>query len=130
MTELQSGNDKRSVLIVDDEILIRMMVVDALEDAGFRCIEASTAADAMTLIAAQPDIALLISDIGLPGGQDGRSLTREARSLRPGLPIILMTGYSDAAEAGSNFLVVSKPFDVAQLVDTIKAQLADGHHAH
>ena len=110
----------RKVLLVDDEVVVRMVVADALGDAGFTLLEAGTGAEALRLLEETPDIALLLTDIGLPGGMNGRQLARHVRSSRPDLGIIFMTGYDEDAAGGSAELtgieIIAKPFDLDDLV--------------
>jgi DNA-binding response OmpR family regulator len=116
-----------TILVVDDEILIRMMVVDALTDEGFACVEAGSADQALAELERDPGIAMLISDIGLSGKQDGHWLVEQACTARPDLAVMLMSGYSDAAEvAGGATAVLSKPFDAPELIARVHAQLAGG----
>jgi DNA-binding response OmpR family regulator len=113
-----------TILVVDDEVLIRMMVVDELLDQSFTCEEASSAAEALSVLERNPDIGLMITDIGLPGGLDGNELAQRARQLRPGLKIMLMTGYTDAKAPAEGMEVLTKPFDMGDLVRKVDGLLA------
>ena len=122
-------NVKRSasvgtILVVDDEVLIRMMVVDELLDQGFTCEEASSGAEAIGVLERNTDIGLMITDIGLPSGLDGNELARRARALRPNLKIMLMTGYTDAKAPADGMEVLTKPFDMGELVRKVDGLLA------
>jgi CheY-like chemotaxis protein len=99
------------ILIVEDEFLIRMMLCEALGEAGFEVIEAATGDEALRALAAHPQLRLLLTDIQLPGGADGRAVARAAREAAPGLPVIYMTGRPDSllATASPHDAVIAKP---------------------
>lgn len=127
MTDGTPDQAGSTILVVDDEVLIRMMVVDALLDDGFLCEEASSADEALATLERDPRIVMMITDIGLTGSQDGHWLAGQARAARPDLAIMLMSGYSDAgAHSGENFTVLGKPFDMPELLAQVRAHLADG----
>jgi DNA-binding NtrC family response regulator len=116
----------KTILVVDDEVLIRMMVVDALLDDGFLCEEASSADEALAALNRDQQIVMMISDIGLSGQQDGHWLASQARSARPDLAIMLMSGYSDAGAASNNaFPVLAKPFEISELISQVRAHLLE-----
>ena len=101
------------VLLVEDEFLIRMTLVDWLGGQGFDVLEAEDAATALATLDTHPAIAVLLTDVQLPGGTDGRELVRRARLARPDLPVVFMTGRPDALpapEAGAPELVLGKPY--------------------
>jgi len=106
------------VLVVEDEALIRMTTVDMVEQLGFATAEAGDGAEALAVLAADPAIAILLTDLGLPG-MNGRQLVEEALRLRPGLKIIIASGYSTREDEGTGLPKgvqhLSKPFDMAQL---------------
>ena len=113
------GAAKRKILIVEDEALIRMTTVDMVEELGYLCAEAGTAAEALEILRSDPDIGILLTDLGLPG-MNGAQLAAEARKLRSDLTIIVASGYSTesnphekGALEGMEFL--SKPFNLMQL---------------
>ena len=80
------------VLVVEDETLIRMAVSESLRDAGYRVLEAASAEEAMSLLASFNDIAVLFTDIQMPGALNGAALTRIARRHHPGLSVIATSG--------------------------------------
>jgi CheY-like chemotaxis protein len=82
-----------AILVVEDEILVRMFAVDALEDAGFRVLQAGTAADAIQALQGAPDVRAALVDIGLPD-RPGDQLAAEIQALRGDLPIIIASGRS------------------------------------
>jgi PAS domain S-box-containing protein len=104
-----------AVLIVDDEELVRMLLVDALEDLGYSSLEAGDAKGGLKILRSNSRIDLLVTDVGLPGGMSGRQLADAARALRPDLKILFITGYAENAvldhghlESGMQIMI--KPF--------------------
>ena len=112
------------VLVVEDEILIRMLVCDLLEEAGCRCHEAGDAEEALALLDAglcRPDI--LVTDFNLGPGMDGKALAREVLRRLPGLPVAYVTGNPEAFEdhvLGERERLVAKPFASADLIAALR----------
>ncbi len=106
------------VLVVEDVALIRITTVDMVEQLGFTAFEAGDGPEALALLAGDPGIDILLTDLGLPG-MNGRQLVEEALRQRPDLKIIIASGYSTEAEDGealkSKVAYLTKPFDMAQL---------------
>jgi signal transduction histidine kinase/CheY-like chemotaxis protein len=103
------------VLVVEDELDIRMVVVDLLEDLGYVVLEAGDGAAGLTIVNSTAKIDLLVSDVGLPGGMNGRELADAARQRRPGLKVLFITGYSEGFLSGGGLVgegieVMTKPF--------------------
>ena len=116
----------RTVLVVDDEPTVRMLAAEVAEAAGHAVMEASEGASALSILQSDAPVDLLIADIGLPGGMNGRQLVESARALRPGLGVLFITGYAEAAAAGEGLLgpgmsVLTKPFALEQLDQRLKA---------
>jgi CheY-like chemotaxis protein len=115
----------QKILVVDDEPIIRMLVMDALEDARYTGIEASEGASALKILQAEPSVEMLITDVGLPGGLNGRQLADAARVARPGLKVLFITGYAEKSVIGDGNLdpgmqVLAKPFQMETLAKTIR----------
>lgn len=111
----------RQVLLVEDDPLVRMTLVEGLADSGFDVLEAEDAETALRVLAHHPDVALLLTDINLPGA-DGFALARAARVLRPDLPVIYASGRFRQAEPGRalpDAPFLAKPFSVACAAATI-----------
>ena len=104
------------MLIVEDIALIRMTTVDMVEQLGFIVSEAGDGNEAMAALQSDPDIAIMLTDLGLPG-MSGRDLVAKASALRPELKIIIVSGYSSESEGGelARFAHLMKPFDIEQL---------------
>jgi PAS domain S-box-containing protein len=106
---------KTTILVVDDEPLVRMVAVDVLEELGYSVIEADDAPSALKVVASRPDIDLLVTDVGLPNGMNGRQLADAIRTNRPDLPVLFVTGYAENAVLNHGHLdrgmqVLTKPF--------------------
>jgi CheY-like chemotaxis protein len=115
-----------TVLVVDDEPTVRMLVSEVLIDLGYGTIEAKDGVEALEILRSNRRIDLLVTDIGLPGGIDGRQLGAAARQCRPGLRILFITGYPhmlrgvpDSVDEGVQAL--AKPFAVQELAVRISA---------
>jgi PAS domain S-box-containing protein len=111
------------VLVVEDEVLVRLLIVEALDDLGYQALETADSAAALRILQSSQRIDLLVSDIGLPG-LNGRQLADAARVKRPGLKVLFVTGYAENA-AGSSFLepgmeIVTKPFTIDVLAGKIR----------
>jgi PAS domain S-box-containing protein len=109
----------KTVLVVEDEALVRMLIVDVLGDLGYNVIEARDANEAMPALTSKQHIDLLLTDVGLPG-LNGRQLAEVARQHRPDLRVLFLTGYAEHAMQRSDFLgagmeMMTKPFEVEQL---------------
>jgi signal transduction histidine kinase len=123
------GSGDKSVLVIDDEPVIRMLVVDALEEMGFDCAEAGDGPEGLAILERAERIDLLITDVGLPGGLNGRQVADRARELRPDLKVLFITGYAENAalnhgHIGPGTRVLTKPFSVSELTSRIESLLA------
>jgi CheY-like chemotaxis protein len=112
------------VLIVEDEILLRMNAVDMVQDAGYGVIEASTADEAIEILESRDDISVVFTDIQIPGQMDGLKLARAVRGRWPPIKIIATSGRlrlsSDDLPEGGRFL--PKPYTTHQ-VSVLLAEL-------
>ena len=118
-----------TVLIVDDERTVRMLVVEVLADLGYATIEAAESGAALAVLRSPRRIDLLVTDVGLPG-LNGRQLADAARNLRPALKVIFITGYAEGAGVGHGQLdtgmhVLTKPFALDTLTHKIRHILQD-----
>ncbi|MBC9179230.1 ATP-binding protein [Pseudoroseomonas ludipueritiae] len=115
-----------TVLVVDDEPVIRMLVVEVLQDLGYAALEAADGAAALELLQEEGRLDLLVTDVGLPGGLNGRQLADAARAGRPGLKVLFITGFAETAALGNGRLepgmqVMTKPFALDALATRIRA---------
>src|SRR3954471_24219166 len=88
-----------NVLVVEDEMVLRMRAVDIVEDAGFTAVEAVNADEAMSILESRSDISLLLSDIQMPGSMDGLKLAHAVHDRCPAIKIILVSGQVKVADA-------------------------------
>ncbi len=115
--ELGAGD---TILIVDDEPTVRMLVSDVLSEAGYEVLEADDGPSAVRILQSGRRIDLLITDVGLPGGMNGRQVADAAHQTRPELKVLFVTGFAENAAIGDGRLppgmeVVTKPFQMASL---------------
>jgi signal transduction histidine kinase/CheY-like chemotaxis protein len=123
--ELPKAGRGECVLLVDDEPTVRMLVTDVLEELGYQAIEAGDGAGGLEILRSDVRIDLLITDVGLPGGLNGRQLADAGRVIRPGLKVLFITGYAENAVVGNGHLepgmhVLSKPFSMEGLAVLIR----------
>ncbi|RIY02858.1 response regulator [Aureimonas flava] len=119
-----------TVLVVEDEGLVRMLIVDVLADLGYQPIEAVDAAMALPILESAARIDLLVTDVGLPG-MNGRQLAEVARRLRPELKILFVTGYAESASVrgaflGENMDLIAKPFEYEALGAKVREMILGG----
>jgi len=113
------------VLLVEDEPNVRRVVRQQLIDLGYPVIEAENGVQALTMIEQIADIAIVVSDVIMPGGMDGRQLADNVLSICPDMRIVLMSGYTDEAEVGSDLPVLAKPFVRQDLARALRATHRD-----
>lgn len=118
------------VLVIDDEPTVRMLIVTVLEDAGYTAIESSDGAGGLRILQSDAKIDLLITDVGLPGGMNGRQVADAGRALRPHLKVLFITGYAENAVVGDGQLthgmqVLTKPFSLDALAKKIRSMIHD-----
>ena len=125
--EAEAGAGER-VLVIDDEATVRMLIVEVLREGGYRTMEAEDGAAGLRILGSDTGIDLLITDVGLPGGMNGRQVADAARRLRPGLKVLFVTGYAENAAVGNGHLepgmaVITKPFAMTDLAHKITDML-------
>ena len=114
-----------TVLIVDDEPTVRMLVTDVLTELGYETIEASDGAAGVRIVQSAARIDLLVTDVGLPGALNGRQVADAARSVRPGLKVLFITGYAENAGLTGGDLepgmhILTKPFAIEVLTQRVQ----------
>ncbi|HEU5066966.1 MAG TPA: PAS domain S-box protein, partial [Sphingomicrobium sp.] len=129
--EVPRAGDNETVLVVDDEPTIRMIAVEVLQELGYKAIEAGDGASGLKALKSEPRIDLLVTDVGLPGGMNGRQLADAAREIRPQLKVLFITGYAENAAIGNGHLdpgmhVLTKPFTTERLASKISSIIAEG----
>ncbi|PMS20868.1 hybrid sensor histidine kinase/response regulator [Trinickia dabaoshanensis] len=123
-----------TILVVEDDENVRTATSEMLRELGYRVLAAADGPSALHLVGERPEIRLLFTDVGLPGGMNGRQLADAVRTKRPELPVLFTTGYARNAivhhgrlDAGIHLL--SKPFTYAELADKLSRMLADAPSA-
>lgn len=124
-----AGGNSREILVVEDDPHVRQLLSQSLREEGYPCHTACSAKEALQLLHASQPIALMVSDVGLPG-MNGRQLAEIARKLRPGLQVLFITGYAETAMARDDFLapgmqLISKPFELSQLHTRVAQMLGE-----
>ncbi|WP_219210637.1 PAS domain-containing protein [Variovorax boronicumulans] len=122
-----AGPTRRRILVVEDDAVVRQIAVELLRDQGYEVLEAADGTAGMAWLEQAPHIDLLLSDVGLPG-PNGRQLADFALTRRPGIRVILMTGYAahvatDAALLQGNVELMTKPFDADALLHKVNRML-------
>jgi len=113
-----------TILVVEDDNIVRMLIVDVLEELKYRVLEADGCDQALEFLRddAVP-IALMMTDVRLPV-TDGRELAKQAREIRPDLPILFASGYAESIDVPEGMNVIGKPFSIDQLRDKVKRILS------
>jgi CheY-like chemotaxis protein len=127
MMVLDHGVVPMVVLVVEDEMLLRMRAVDMVEDAGFTPVEAVDADEAVAILEARSDIALLFTDIQMPGSMDGLKLAHAVRERWPPIKIILVSGQLGPANiaipADSRFF--GKPLEATKMIAEMRNMIGN-----
>ncbi|MEH3064465.1 MAG: PAS domain S-box protein [Methylobacterium radiotolerans] len=130
LSEVEQAGQGETVLIVDDEPSVRMLVTEVLEDLGYTAIEAADSVAGLKVLQSDVRIDLLVTDVGLPGGMNGRQMADAGRERRPDLKVLFITGYAENAVLGNGYLrpgmqVLTKPFVLETLASRIKDLIAE-----
>jgi two-component sensor histidine kinase/ActR/RegA family two-component response regulator len=122
------GESSTKVLVVEDEMVLRMRAVDLVEDAGFTAVQAVNADEALSILESRSDISLLFSDIQMPGSMDGLKLAHAVHDRWPSIKIILVSGQIKLADidkpADSRFF--GKPLEVTQMIAELQEMVGAG----
>ncbi len=124
------GNNE-TVLVIDDEPLLRMLIAEVLADEGYNVVEAHDGPSGLKILQSSEPINLLITDVGLPGGMNGRQVAEAGRALRPGLKMLFITGYAENSVLGNKLVepgmkVLTKPFAADDLTRVVRELIASG----
>jgi PAS domain S-box-containing protein len=125
--DMASSSPGKTILVVEDEIIVRKLMVEVLTDMHFHVLEAVDGPTGLRLLESDTRIDLLITDIGLPG-LNGRKMVDAARVFRPGLKVLFMTGYAENAALAGGFLkfgmeMITKPFAVTAMISRVTAMI-------
>jgi CheY-like chemotaxis protein len=120
-----------TVLVVDDEATVRMLVREVLEELGYATLEAADGARGLAMVETAARIDLLVTDMGLPGGMNGRQLAEAARARRPELRVLFITGFAETAVVGHGHLesgmhVMTKPFAMDRFAAQVRTIIGAG----
>lgn len=127
MTEREETAAEASavVLVVEDEPIVRMVAVDSLEDDGLAVLEAGNADRALALLRARADVAVLLTDVDMPGSMDGLALARLVAAERPGVAVLVVSGKAwprpGEMPMGARFL--PKPYAIRTMLDHVRTAL-------
>ena len=133
-----SGQVSETILVVEDDLDVRTHAKDILRELGYRTLEAGTGRTALQVLRSHPGVHLLFTDVGLPGGMNGRQLAEEARRLRSDIKILMTTGYARNAIVHDGRLdpgvqLITKPFTYSALASKIRtildARSQSGHRS-
>jgi two-component system, response regulator PdtaR len=117
-----------TILLVEDEIIVRLWTADELRDAGFDVVEAANADEALSLLRNDGPVDLLMTDIRMPGSMDGLRLAKTAHAGWPALKIVVTSAHVRAADGDDDDNVdafFGKPYDPAMVATRIRELLAD-----
>ena len=130
LDDVEQAGQGETVLIVDDEPSVRMLVTEVLEDLGYTAIEAADSVAGLKVLQSDVRIDLLVTDVGLPGGMNGRQMADAGRERRPDLKVLFITGYAENAVLGNGYLrpgmqVLTKPFVLEALATRIRELITE-----
>jgi nitrogen-specific signal transduction histidine kinase/CheY-like chemotaxis protein len=117
-----------TVLVIDDEPIVRMLIVEVLEEIGYTVLEAGDGPAGLKILRSDARIDLLVTDVGLPGGMNGRQVADAARTSRPDLKVLFVTGYAENAAIANGLLdpgmqVIAKPFAMIALGNKVREMI-------
>lgn len=129
VADMAHANHGETVLVIDDEPLVRMLVTDVLRELGYAAIEAVDGPSGLKILRSAVRIDLLITDIGLTGGMDGGQVAEAARKMRPAVKVLFITGFAEKAVLSQGHIeaemsVLTKPFAMEALASRVKSLLA------
>ncbi|KQM80577.1 two-component system sensor histidine kinase/response regulator [Xylophilus sp. Leaf220] len=131
LSDIARAEQSATVLVVDDEPSVRMLVAEVLEELGYTALEAADSVAGLKLLQSDARIDLLITDVGLPGGMNGRQMADAGRERRPDLKVMFITGYAENSVVGNGHLapgmkVLTKPFPMEALATGVKELIGAG----
>ena len=125
-----SANSKygETIMVVDDEAVVRMLAAEVLVELGYKVLEAGDGPSALKVLQSDARIDLLVTDVGLPGGMNGRQLADAARQARPNLRILFITGYAENSVIGNGHVepgmrVLAKPFEMETFAARVREMI-------
>ena len=123
------GN-RATVLVIDDEPMVRMLIKDVLEEVGYDVVDVADGPTGLKVIQSDSRIDLLVTDMGLPGGMSGRQVAEAGREARPNLKVLFVTGYAQTTMLDADFnqsstQVIGKPFNFEALQNKVREMIGD-----
>jgi CheY-like chemotaxis protein len=117
------------VLLVEDELALRMVIVEVLSDLGYAVLEVGNSQSGLQIVESGARIDLLLTDVGLPGGMNGRQLADAARKRRPNLKVLFLTGYAESVAVGNDGMepgmeIMTKPLALDKLTTKVKGMIS------
>ncbi|MBS0429674.1 MAG: PAS domain S-box protein [Proteobacteria bacterium] len=117
-----------TILVIEDDEPIRRLLTEFLSGSGYRVLSAQDGPEGLKILKARGDVDLVVTDVGLPGGMNGRQVADAGRELQPKLKVLFITGYAEAAAAGvalaeDGMQVLTKPFEFAALMKKVRETL-------
>ena len=116
------GQDRRRVLVVDDEVFVRLLVADVLDEAGFEVVEAADARTALKRLELADDVQVLFTDINMPPGMNGLDLAEQVHQRWPEVGIVVSSGYERPSheQTADSGIFVPKPFRPDDIVRAVR----------
>ncbi|MGI4799753.1 MAG: PAS domain-containing protein [Janthinobacterium lividum] len=127
LADVRPADRRATVLLVEDEVKVRESAAEMLREMGYAVLEAGDGNEALRLLR-HSSVDVMVTDVGLPNGMNGRQIAEAARERRSDLPVLFVTGYAGTSLDGQldpGMAVISKPFSLAILAERVQAMLAD-----
>ncbi|RZJ21807.1 MAG: response regulator, partial [Haliea sp.] len=129
--EAASAGQGETVLLIEDEDIVREVIREVLTESGYRVLVAGDGPTGLHMLQSDGRIDLLLTDVGLPGGMNGRQVADAGRVVRPGLQVLFITGYAENAAVGNGVMepgmqVMTKPFEIEELAQKVRDMLDGG----
>lgn len=121
--EAEIGPAPKCVMVVDDDAVIRMVVSEAMRDAGLQVVEASCSAEAMSYLRSGAPVDLIFSDIQMAGPYDGLLLAHQIRGINPAIPVILTSSGDKPASLSNTEIFIRKPYPLDDIVALVRLNL-------
>ena len=115
----------QTILVVEDEILIRFILADSLRDIGYQVLEAANGDEGLEILSSDQVVDIMVTDVRMPGNIDGMELTCRSKSMAPGRPVIVCSAHLFKSESYPADEFLAKPYSVAALAEVIARLIGD-----